>query len=478
MEGVILPSGGHGSPGGGSMDTHLTGDLVRLALAGEPQAWRALTTRFYPLALRIARRRLPGSALAEDAVQEAFLTVFRSLPSLREPEAFPAWLLAIVRSQCTRLAMGQHPAESLDDLDEHGRLPIPQAGDPADDLHAARLRAAFDTAVDSLPEHLRDITRQHYGQGLTTGDIATAMGLGEGTVKKRLHAAREILRERMLPYGGEGILRVGYMPITDHLLAMAAQVLFRDRPMPLVQRRYLSWHTLCEDLRRGRVDAAFIMAPLAMRLEAEGTGLVHVLDAHHDGSSLSVSSGGRARRLGLPAPYSTHQALLDLLVGGRSELAGMSQAVINPSYVISSMRSGKIDAFFCAEPWGAKCMQEKLGRTVLFSKDILPGHTCCILAVRRQFVRNHPDVVRDYVRRLLQARDRVRDDPGLGAEVQSACTGIPRDVVLSVLRRGIVTFDDLTPRVERMRLFLPQIKHDRGTAVPFDLCRFVCPDFV
>ncbi len=460
------------------MDTRPIGELVRLALAGEPDAWRAIIARFSPLALRIARRRLPGSSLAEDAVQEAFLAVFRSLSRLREPEAFPAWLSAIVRSQCTRLAMGQHPAESLDDLDEHGRLPMPQAHDPADDLHAARLRAAFDTAVDALPEHLRDITRRHYGRGQTTGDIAAAMGIGEGTVKKRLHAAREILRERMLPYGGEGILRVGYMPVTDHLLAMAAQVLFRDRPLPLVQRRYLSWQTLSEDLRRGRVDAAFIMAPLAMHLAGTGTDLLHVLDAHHDGSSLSVAAGGRTRRLGLPAPYSTHQALLDLLAGGRSELAGISQAVISPSYVISSMRSGKIDAFFCAEPWGTKCMQEKLGRTVLLSKDILPGHTCCILAVRRRFAASHPEVVRDYVRRLLLARDRVRDDPDLGAEVQSACTGIPRDVARAVLVRRLVTFDDLTPSAGRMNLFLPLVKRGGAGAAPLDLRRFVCPDFV
>ncbi|NMC50359.1 MAG: sigma-70 family RNA polymerase sigma factor [Desulfovibrio sp.] len=458
------------------MDTRPIGELVRLALAGESEAWRTVAARFYPFALRIARRGLSGSPLAEDAVQEAFLTVFRSLPSLREPEAFPAWLAAIVRSHCTRLAQGRHPAESLNDLEAQGRLPAPSAADPAEDLHDARLRAAFDRAVDSLPEHLRDITRRHYGRSQTTGEIAASLGIGEGTVKKRLHAARDILREKLLAYGGEGILRVGYMPVTDHLLAMAAQVLFRDRPLPLVQRRYLSWLALSEDLRRGRVDAAFIMAPLAMRIEAEGTGLVHVLDAHHDGSSLSVSPQGRTRRLGLPAPHSTHQALLGLLAGGRSELAGMSRAVINPSYVISSMRSGKIDAFFCAEPWGAKCMQEKLGRTVLFSKDILPGHTCCILAVRRQFVRNHPDMVRDYVRRLLQARDRVRDDPDLGAEVQAACTGIPRDVARDVLVRRIVTFDDLTPRAERMRLFLPLA--DRAGSAPFDLGRFVCPDFV
>ncbi|NDY58544.1 sigma-70 family RNA polymerase sigma factor [Desulfovibrio sulfodismutans] len=462
------------------MDTTPLGDLVRLARSGDARAWRTLAGRFYPSVLGIARRRLSGSSLAEDAVQEAFLAAFCALASLREPESFPAWMAAIVRNQCTRLALGQHPVQSLDDVSQDGAFPLAETGDPAQGLHEARLRAAFDAALKALPGHLREAARRHYGQGQTSRDIAAALGLGEGTVKKRLHAAREILREKMLPYGGAAILRVGYMPITDHLLPMAAQELFRDRPLPVAPRRYLSWQALTADLRQGRVDAAFIMAPLAMRLAARGADLVHVMDAHHDGSSLSVSAQGPMRRLGLPAPYSTHQVLLDHLAAARPELADLSLSVISPSYAISSMRAKKIDAFFCAEPWGAKCVQEKLGRTMLFSKDILPGHTCCILAVRRDFASRHGEVVRKYVRTLLAARDRVRDDPVLGAGILAACTGVARDVAHSVLSGRLVTFDDLRPRPERMEVFLPMMRRDAPSAPPgpaFDLGRFVCPDF-
>jgi NitT/TauT family transport system substrate-binding protein len=461
------------------MDTAPIGDLVRQARSGDARAWRSLAVRFYPFALGVARRRLAGSHLAEDAVQEAFLAAFSAIGSLRQPDFFPAWLAAIVRNQCTRLALGQHADASLEDLEDQGFSPPAADGDPAENLHAARLRAAFDAALEALPGHLREAARQHYGRGRTSAEIAATLGLGEGTVKKRLHAAREMLREKMLPYGG-GILRVGYMPITDHLLPMAALELFRDRPLPVAPRRYLSWLALTADLRRGRVDAAFIMAPLAMRLAASGTGLAHVMDAHHDGSSLAVAAEGPMRRLGLPAPHSTHQVLLDHLAAARPELADLSLSVINPSYAISSMRAKKIDAFFCAEPWGAKCVQEKLGRTMLFSKDILPGHTCCILAVRREFADRHGEAVREYVRRLLAARDRVRDDPGLGAGVLAACTGVPRDVAQTVLSRRLVTFDDLRPRQERMEVFLPMMRREAGAvscAAPFDLGRFVCPDY-
>lgn len=462
------------------MDTAPIGDLVRQARTGDARAWQRIAARLYPFALGIARRRLAGSGLAEDAVQEAFLAAFRSLPDLRKPDFFPAWLAAIVRNQCTRLALWRHADASLDDMADGGLLPPGETADPAESLHAARLRAAFNAALEALPGHLRETARQHYGRDRSSAAIAASLGIREGTVKKRLHAARDILREKMLPFAGADILRVGYMPVTDHLLAMAALELYRDRPLPVAPRRYLSWQALTTDLRLGRVDAAFIMAPLAMRLAASGTDLAHVMDAHHDGSSLSVASEGRMRRLGLPAPYSTHQVLLDHLAATRPELADLSLSVINPSYAISSMRAKKIDAFFCAEPWGAKCVQEKLGRTVYFSKDILPGHTCCILAVRREFAGRHGGVVRDYVRTLTAARDRIRNDPGLGAAILAACTGVAREVAHSVLSGRLVTFDDLRPRRERMEVFLPIMRRaSGGAAAPpaLDLDRFVCPDF-
>jgi len=196
---------------------------------------------------------------------------------------------------------------SLDWLDDCGLLPTGEARTSEDELHAMRLFGHFDAAVHSLPEHLGVVSRQYYLLGLSTLEIAQIAGLQEGTVKKRLHGARRLLQEKMLSYRGENIFRVGYMPISDHLLAMVTEHLFRDRKLSLLQKRYLSWSVLANDLRRGRLDAGFIMLPLAMHLHRSGVPLLHVMDAHHDGSSLAISLHGRIQCLGLPGPYSTHR---------------------------------------------------------------------------------------------------------------------------------------------------------------------------
>jgi NitT/TauT family transport system substrate-binding protein len=454
------------------------GEIVGEARDGKTQVWRDIVDRLYPWALKIARSRLSDKALAEDAVQEAFLAAFTNLQALRDSESFPAWLGAIIRSQCSQMSSRLHKEVSLDLLDDCGMLPTGEARTPEDDLHAMRLFGHFDAAVRSLPEHLQNVSRQRFLLGSSIAEIALSLGLQEGTVKKRLHEARRLLCEKMLQYRGAEVFRVGYMPISDHLLAMVTEHLFSEGKRSLLLKRYLSWSVLASDLRRGRLDAGFIMVPLAMHLFSSGVPLLHVMDAHHDGSSLAVALHGRMQSLGLPAPHSTHRALLDRLAEKIPELQDLTTQFINPSYALASMRSNKIDSFFCAEPWGTKCSHEKLGQIFVRSKDIVPGHTCCILAVREEFALKRSDIVRDYVSLLLKARDRICMDPSFVAMIQSRFTGIALDTATHVLEQQHVSFDDLKPDKQRVMAMIPKDAGRGSTSETFDLDRFVCTDFV
>lgn len=459
-------------------DADLIGTLVGKALKGDVTAWRDIVRRMTPMALSVARNRLPVGLQAEDAVQEAFLSAFCNLEALRRPESFPAWLASIVRSHCARLASCLHHEVSLDWLDDCGLLPPAEGAAAEDTLQATRLKAAFLEALDALSPRLRDVCRRHYLDGLTTAAIAADSGLPEGTVKKRLHTARPLLQGMLRHFRGETIFRVGYMPITDHLLAMVAERLGRGRGLPLLMRRYLSWGSLARDLAHGRLDAAFIMAPLALSLHLGGVKLAYVMDGHHEGSSLSVSNRPERRRpMALPSSFSTHRVLLGRIGQDRPEWRDTPTTVVNPSSVVSSMLHEEIDAFFCAEPWSTKCLCEGVGRTLMRSKDVLPGHLCCILAVRREFAEHESALVHDYVHRLLDARDRVHADPGFGAAVQSAMTGIDAGIARHVLTQKSVSFDDLAPEPERLQAFLALARGAGVLPAGVAPSGFLCRDF-
>lgn len=425
--------------------------LVVKALQGDAGSWRGLVDRMYPWAVRLARQRLPRGLAPEDAVQESFLIAFSKLDQLREPAAFPAWLASIIVSQCARLGVSGFAEVSLDQLELCGLLPPMPGVDPEDALCAMQLRAACDAAIEALPGHLRDVCRLHYRRGLSVAEAAQACGLPEGTAKKRLFTARPLLQERLARFHCETLFRVGYMPISDHLLAMCADRLSQGRSLPLCSRRYLSWAALAADLRRGRLDAAFIMAPLALSLRQAGTPLAYVMDGHHDGSSLSLSRNANRRwRMGLPGECSTHRVLLEQLRRERPEISQLPTLVVNPSSLITSLRQNEIGSFFCAEPWGAKCVRAGLGETALRSRELSPGHLCCILAVREEFVQSQGRVLTDYLRTLLAARDKVRRDPAFAAETQAAYSGVEASVARQVLDEGTVSFDDLGPEQSRL----------------------------
>jgi NitT/TauT family transport system substrate-binding protein len=427
---------------------------VEQARQGNREIWRSLVERVLPWAVRLARMRLPRGLDPEDAVQQALLTAFLKLPDLRNSQAFPAWLAKIIASECFRLTMSQHPETSLERLDECGLMPPAQGQSPEDALYAMQLMAAFDAALEDLPAHLRDICHLHYRRGLSVPEVAQACALPEGTVKKRLFTARPLLQQRLERFRCPGLFRVGYMPISDHLLAMCADRLNQGHSLPLLSRRYLSWATLADDLARGKLDAAFIMAPLALSLRQAGTQLLYVLDGHHDGSAISVSGHPeRCRRLGLPGKHSTHRVLLHKYAQEHSELAGLPTLVVNPSSTLTQLRQNEIGSFFCAEPWSAKCASEGLGKRMLRSSDILPGHICCILAVRREFAEGRAEAVADYLRLLLTARDRVCRDLSFAAKVQAAYTGIDAELARQVLDERAVSFDNLAPDQDRIDEF-------------------------
>ena len=426
-------------------------ELVDKARLGDAGSWRRLVDRIYPWALRLARRLLHRGIPAEDAVQEAFCIAFSKLNDLREPTSFQAWFKAILHSQCCLLTSRQPPELSRERLDACGIVPAAAGCDPQDALCAMQLLAAADAAIEELPGHLRDVCFLHYRRGLTVPEVAQACGLPEGTVKKRLFTARPLLQVRLARFHSPSIFRVGYMPFSGHLLAMCADSMCQGRGLPLISRRYLSWAVLAEDLRCGRLDAAFIMAPLALSLRRSGTPLLYVLDSHHDGSSVAVSRlAGRRRCMGLPGELSTHHLLLARFMREKPDLFDLPTIVVNPSSVIPSMQQNKIGSFFCGDPWSAKCASQGLGDTLLRSRDVLPGHLCCILAVREEFALRRSQVVADYIQVLLAARNRVRQDPGYGALVQSAYTPIEAGVALQVLEQRSISFDDLEPDAGRM----------------------------
>ncbi len=171
-------------------------NLVARVLAGDKSAFGDLIDRHRAGAVVFARR-LVARADAEDVVQDALIAAFLALRNLRSPDRFKSWLLGIVINLCrTRLRVRR---EGYFD-DRYGGRAIAgfrfeDAAPSAEFIQETReLHGIISEAVGALPNEMQETVLLHYVEGLKLGEIAVLIEVPLGTIKARIHRARERLR--------------------------------------------------------------------------------------------------------------------------------------------------------------------------------------------------------------------------------------------------------------------------------------------
>ena len=168
--------------------------VIQQATLGDTQAFWTLVQRFQDMAVGYAYSVLGDFHLAEDAAQEAFVQVHRSLAQLREPKAFPSWFRTVVYKQCDRMTRRQRVRDvSLETtLDIKANQPS-----PAELVESSELRQAVQDALLLLPEAQQQVIVLFYIAEYSQKEISSFLDVPVTTVKKRLYDAKKRLKERM-----------------------------------------------------------------------------------------------------------------------------------------------------------------------------------------------------------------------------------------------------------------------------------------
>jgi RNA polymerase sigma factor (sigma-70 family) len=168
--------------------------LVVLSQSGSGEALDGLARRWTPRLLRYAARVLGGSSdateTARDVVQEVWIGVIRGLRGLRDPAQFPAWIYGITTRKCADVIRTNMRRRRFDAQDAAGR-----SGDEAGLTPEYRIDVA--TAIRGLPPTHRAVVHLFYREEMSVEEIASILEIPVGTVKSRLHSARETLRKQM-----------------------------------------------------------------------------------------------------------------------------------------------------------------------------------------------------------------------------------------------------------------------------------------
>ena len=164
--------------------------LVESALSGEAEAFDALVKRFQRVVYAVAFAVISDREAALDVLQESFIAAYRQLHTLDDISKFGPWICAITRNLAKQFIRVQSRRAFHE-------LPFPE-GDVVTEKSAESVRMEqIRDALACLTETQTDVVTLFYMEGYSVAECAELLGVPQGTIKRRLHDARQRLKKEM-----------------------------------------------------------------------------------------------------------------------------------------------------------------------------------------------------------------------------------------------------------------------------------------
>ena len=203
-------------------------------------------------------------------------------------------------------------------------------------------------------------------------------------------------------------ITVAYIPVTCQLTCPVTDYISKvsDQGEIFLPRMFQGFPEIKEALISNRVQAAFIVAPLAIALKAQGVPIKVVYLGHRYGSALVVKKSGpvktfadlRGRTIAIPSRFSDER----LMVFRAMKMAGLKPGDIRmvemaPPDVSGALAAGAIDGFVMGEPFPSQAEMGGFGRVLFQAREVWPDYMSCILVVRQDLIDQRPEVVQTLV---------------------------------------------------------------------------------
>jgi NitT/TauT family transport system substrate-binding protein len=197
---------------------------------------------------------------------------------------------------------------------------------------------------------------------------------------------------------------VAYIPVTCHLTCPVTDYIskFSRAGETFIPKMFQGFPEIKEALISNRVQAAFVVAPLAIALKAQGVPIRIVYLGHRYGSAVVVQKDGpiktfadlRGKVVAIPSRYSDERLILFRAM----KIFGMKPDEIKmvemaPADVAGALAAKAIDAFSMGEPFPSQAEMIGFGRVLFHAREYWPDYMSCVLVVRQDMIDQRPDAV-------------------------------------------------------------------------------------
>jgi len=181
-----------------------------------------------------------------------------------------------------------------------------------------------------------------------------------------------------------------------------------------VYRKFNGWPELKEALMSGRLQAAYLLAPMAMDLADHGIPVRVVAIGHRSGAVIMVDSHNPARsiadlkgkRIAIPSRFAVDYLFVRRMMQKHGMKEGDIQFVeMPPPDMPVALHTHGVDAYATGEPFGAKAQMAGYARVLHMTRDEWPDYICCVLTVRQELIDRDPQMVQKLVDYVISSGD-------------------------------------------------------------------------
>ncbi|MBQ5961731.1 ABC transporter substrate-binding protein [Massilia sp. ZL223] len=246
-------------------------------------------------------------------------------------------------------------------------------------------------------------------------------------LKSALAAAAPLMLPAPVQAAAAKPLIVGGLPVTCNLtLPIACQARTRVNeqrgagPSPFAYAKFSGWPEVKESLMTGRIQAAYMLAPLVMDLVDSRIPLKIVSLGHRSGAVIMVRTDSPARTfrdlrgksIAIPSRFAVDFLFLRKMLAR----AGMTPKDITliemaPPDMPAALYARAVDAYCTGEPFGAAAQRAGYARPLAMTRDEWRNYICCVLTVREDLIRTDRPLVQDLVNHIQSAGDWLDKGP-------------------------------------------------------------------
>jgi len=239
-------------------------------------------------------------------------------------------------------------------------------------------------------------------------------------------------------HGHKKTVIMGYMPVITNLAAPLLDEASKNNPeLYFKALKFASFAEMAESLRNGKIDAAFIIAPLSIVLRQQGEDVKIVYIGNRHESTLVAKKEIHAKTLhdlrgktiAVPMRFSGHNISIRQLIKAEGLEGQINIVEMNPPDMAAALATGSLDAYYVGEPFASQTLKGGSSERLFYVEEVWNNFICNLVIVRNDLIKKDPETVQMLVEAAARSGLWAKNNIDQATEIVARYWNQPLDLV-------------------------------------------------